>query len=87
MIRTLTRRLLIFFLFLTLASCAIVQEQTTAEPETSKAQAVWAAEQKKRAQVKIWEVRGRLGVQTETNGGSMDIIWKQSDEDFSIRLL
>jgi len=66
---------------LIIASCATVKEQTTIEP------AGWVAEQKKRAQIKTWEIRGRLGVQTENNGGTMDIIWKQSDQDYSIRLI
>lgn len=64
-----------------LASCATVREQTITEP------ADWLAEQQKRQQIKIWEIRGRLGVQTESNGGSMDIIWKQSEEAFLIRLI
>jgi outer membrane lipoprotein LolB len=40
-----------------------------------------------RQSIKNWEIRGRLGVQTETNGGSMDIIWKQSGQEYSIRLI
>lgn len=66
---------------LVLASCAAVKETVITEP------AGWHAEILKRQQIKIWEIRGRLGVQTESNGGSMDIIWKQSEEEFSIRLI
>lgn len=66
---------------LLLVSCATVKQQITTEP------AAWAAEQQKRQQIKNWEIRGRLGVQTETNGGSMDIIWKNADQDYSIRLI
>ena len=40
-----------------------------------------------RAQITTWEIRGRLGVQTETTGGTLDIIWKNADEDYSIRLI
>ena len=64
-----------------LASCATVKEQVTTEP------AGWMAEQQKRQQIKSWEIRGRLGVQTENDGGTLDIIWKQSELDFSIRLI
>ena len=64
-----------------LASCATVKEQVTTEP------AGWMAEQQKRQQIKSWEIRGRLGVQTENDGGTLDIIWKQSEQDFSIRLI
>ena len=66
---------------LTLVSCASLKEHTTTESVD------WLAEQQKRQQIKIWEIRGRLGVQTEDNGGSMDIIWKQSEQEFSIRLI
>ena len=45
------------------------------------------AEQQKRQQISNWEIRGRLGVQTETTGGSLDIIWKNADQDYSIRLI
>jgi len=64
-----------------LASCATVKELVTTEP------AGWVAEQQKRQQIKSWEIRGRLGVQTENDGGTLDIIWKQSEQDFSIRLI
>lgn len=87
MIRFISIRLLICLVFVTLVSCATVKQQAATKPEVSVVEVAWVAEQKKREQIKIWEVRGRLGVQTETNGGSMDIIWKQSGEDFSIRLI
>lgn len=81
MFQNFTSRLVVCLLCLIIASCATVKEQTTIEP------AGWMAEQKMRAQIKTWEIRGRLGVQTENNGGTMDIIWKQSDQDYSIRLI
>ena len=81
MIRRLLFPLIVSLASLMLASCAMVGQQVITEP------AGWAADQEKRQQIKIWEIRGRLGVQTENNGGTMDIIWKQSDEEFSIRLI
>ena len=66
---------------LLLASCAAIQEQVKTEP------AGWTAEQQKRQQIKNWEIRGRLGVQTEKTGGSMDLIWKQAAQDYSIHLI
>jgi len=71
----------ISLVLLMLASCATVKEQITTEP------AGWVAEQHKRQQIKNWEIRGRLGVQTENDGGTLDIIWKQAEQDFSIRLI
>ena len=76
-----TSRLVMCLLCLIIASCATVKEQITTEP------AGWVAEQQIRQQIKAWEIRGRLGVQTESTGGTLDIIWKQSDEDYSIRLI
>lgn len=81
MIRHLSFSLAISLALLMLASCATVKEQTSTEP------AGWMAEQQMRQQIKSWEIRGRLGVQTENNGGTLDIIWKQAEQDFSIRLI
>ncbi len=81
MFRNFTSRLAVCLLCLIVASCATVKEQTTIEP------AGWVAEQQIRQQIKAWEIRGSLGVQTESNGGTLDIIWKQSDDDYSIRLM
>ena len=81
MFQNFTSRLAACLLCFIIASCATVKEQTTIEP------AAWVAEQQKRQQVNNWEIRGRLGVQTENNGGTMDIIWKNADQDYSIRLI
>lgn len=59
----------------------MVKEKSSLQPEG------WLEQQEQRQQIKIWEVRGRLGVQTQTTGGSMDLIWKQSGEDYTIRLI
>lgn len=81
MIHRLLFPLIVSLTSLMLTSCATVGQRVITEPVG------WAADQEKRQQIKIWEIRGRLGVQTENNGGTMDIIWKQSDEAFSIRLI
>lgn len=74
-------RLIFALICLTLASCTMVKEKTSLQPVG------WQGQQEQRQQIKIWEVRGRLGVQTQTTGGSMDLIWKQSGEDYKIRLI
>lgn len=81
MIRRLLFPIVVALTCLILTSCATIKQQVRTEP------ADWLAEQQKRQQIKIWEIRGRLGVQTESNGGTMDIIWKQSGQGFSIRLI
>lgn len=70
-----------------LVSCASLKEQAEKEIPAVSEPVSWQAEKQKRQQVKVWEIRGRLGLQTEHNGGTMDIIWKQSGDDFTIRLI
>lgn len=74
---------------LVLASCATVKQQQVVEKEQPAVSEPvgWSVEQQKRQQIKSWEIRGRLGLQTEDNGGTMDLIWKQSVDEFSIRLM
>jgi outer membrane lipoprotein LolB len=86
MIRQYTFHLACSLTCLMLASCATFKEQATAE-QLKKEPVAWAKEQQTRQQIKAWEIRGRIGVQTENNGGSMDIIWKQADEEYTIRLI
>lgn len=86
MIRYYLSKLIISFALLLLASCAAITDKTELE-ETNIEPAGWALEKQKREQITDWEIRGRLGVQTETNGGTMDVFWKQSEQDFSIRFI
>ena len=77
---------------LALSSCAVIEEKAAVEPvikpeSPTKPVNKWVEEQKKRQAIQMWEVRGRLGVQTEKTGGSSDIIWKQSEKDYSIHLI
>lgn len=64
-----------------LSGCTVVPEKVVTEPAT------WAAEQQLRRQIDNWEIRGRLGVQMTHNGGSMDIVWQQAEQDYSIHLI
>ncbi len=82
MIRRLFFSLVTGLALLMLASCATVREQTTTQEPAG-----WQAAQQKRQQIKNWEIRGRLGIQTENDAGTLDIIWKQAEQDFSIRLI
>lgn len=72
---------------LMLVSCASVIEQTEEDTPVARQPAGWQAEKKKRQQVHIWEIRGRLGLQTDKTGGTMDIIWKQAGDDYTIHLI
>lgn len=70
-----------------LVSCASITEQPEKQAPAPSEPAGWSAEKRTRQQIENWEIRGRLGVQTEHTGGTMDIIWKQSGDDFTIRLM
>ena len=87
MSRHITFPLAITLVCLMLVSCATVTEQAETEAPVAKQPAGWVAERAKRQQVINWEIRGRLGLQTEKTGGSMDIIWKQAGDDFTIHLI
>ncbi len=87
MSRHITFPLAITLVCLMLVSCATVTEQAETEAPVVKQPAGWVAEKVQRQQVSNWEIRGRLGLQTEKTGGSMDIIWKQAGEDYTIRLI
>lgn len=75
------RHLVMAFACLMLSSCAIIYEKISVEPVD------WLDQQSQRKQIENWEIRGRLGVQTQTKGGSVDVIWKQSGQDYTIRLI
>lgn len=79
------RNILFYFLTsvfcITLASCAAIKERTTTAP------AGWLEQQQQRQKIKSWNIRGRLGVQTKDTGGSVDLIWKQSASDYTMRLI
>lgn len=47
----------------------------------------WETKQLERQLINAWSIEGKLGIQTETNGGSFDLYWLQNDDQFNIRLL
>jgi outer membrane lipoprotein LolB len=64
-----------------LAACSYLPELTTTMPEN------WQDTLAHRHQIGSWKLQGRLGVQTEDNGGSLDLFWDQKDDSYSIRLI
>ena len=72
---------------LSLASCASMNQIVEEKKQLDKVPVNWVGEQEQRRNISKWEVRGRLGVQSEYNGGSLDIIWKQAGDNFSMRLI
>jgi outer membrane lipoprotein LolB len=70
-----------FSLILLLASCASLTEQVTQSP------ADWEQRLQHNKQINDWTIKARLGVQTETEGGSFDVFWQQLAEAYEIRLI
>ena len=71
-------------------SCSSIQQQPVDVAPLKRVSDVpegWQQQQSQRLKIENWEIRGRIGVQTKTNGGSMEIIWKQAQQSYSIRLI
>lgn len=75
------RYVLLYFLISILQSCASLSEQILQAP------ADWDARLQQLDQIDDWVIKARLGVQTETEGGSFDVFWQQADDAYEIRLI
>ena len=81
------RRIAVMRLFITcllistLASCATVSEQVFESP------ADWDSRQQHNQQLTHWSIKARLGVQSETDGGSFDVFWQQRADAYNVRLV
>lgn len=71
----------ILMLPMVLVSCSYLPELTSVMPDN------WHDTVASRQQVTSWKIQGRLGVQTEDDGGSLDLFWDQKGENYSIRLI
>ena len=79
--RSLARFLLLYLLISILAACASLTEQV-AEPPPD-----WEDRLQQLQQIDSWTIKARLGVQTETEGGSFDVFWHQQVDRYDIRLV
>ena len=73
-------------LLLVLGGCATHQKTTPAETLLSQValEQAWEQNQALAKNVLSWHVRGRAGVRTEEQSGSVTINWERSPEEFSI---
>lgn len=62
-------------------SCSYLTRATSQSPDN------WLQTVAQRQQLSSWKLAGRLGMQTETNGGSLDLFWNQQDDVYKIRLI
>lgn len=75
------RHFLIYALVSMLASCASVSQQVLQRP------ADWEQRLQHNKQINDWTIKARLGVQSETEGGSFDVFWQQLTDAYDIRLI
>jgi len=76
-----TRLVLTLLLPVLLTACSTLPELTTTTPVN------WHDTLEQRQQIGSWKIQGRLGVQTEDDGGSLDLFWTQKNESYNIRLI
>jgi outer membrane lipoprotein LolB len=62
-------------------SCSYLPKATSQSPDN------WLQTVAQRQQLSSWKLTGRLGMQTENNGGSLDLFWNQNDDVYKIRLI
>lgn len=54
---------------------------------TTQAPADWQETLQHRKQIVSWKIQARLGIQTEDNGGSLDLFWNQQGDTYQIRMI
>ena len=79
--RSVARFLLLYLLISILGACASLTEQVVESP------ADWEDRLQQLQQIDNWTIKARLGVQTETEGGSFDVFWQQQADRYDIRLV
>ncbi len=78
------------FMLVFVTGCSEMQvapEEAIVKPAKPAVPVNWPRIKKQRQAIKSWELRGHLGIQTADNGGSLDLDWRQDDDDYVIRLL
>ena len=71
---------LMLMIFL-VASCGTLPKVTSLQPDG------WGDDVEQKNKIKQWNIKGRLGIQTEDNGGAFDLFWNQGKDKYTIRLI
>lgn len=66
---------------LLIQSCASLPELTNNKPDN------WGSLVAEKNIISTWKINGRLGLQTEDNGGTFDLFWNRNDDEYDIRLI
>jgi len=72
---------LVFLCLSIFAGCSTLLEYSSEKPLN------WEQTRAQREKISSWKLVGKLGVQTEDNGGSVDLFWTQKGENYKIRLI
>lgn len=75
------RRTLLSVLLVSVTACGSLPERSAIIPDG------WNETLAQKNQIMSWKLQGRLGVQTEAQGGAMDLFWLQHDDAYNIRLI
>ena len=75
------RRVMLVTLLTAQFSCSYLPKTTSQIPDN------WSQTVAQRQQILSWKLSGRLAMQTENNGGSLDLFWSQQDDIYKIRLI
>ena len=67
-----------------LSACAGPQKKSSAPPDNH----LWQQHRAQMAAISQWDVRGRVSISTDTNGGQADLFWnQQNSQNYDIRLV
>ncbi|MCW8955436.1 MAG: lipoprotein insertase outer membrane protein LolB [Gammaproteobacteria bacterium] len=61
-----------------LSACAVPTKSTTRPPDEQR----WQTHLQQMSAVIAWDIRGRVAIQTEDNGGQADLFWRQQTPDY-----
>ena len=64
-----------------IAGCSTLPETTSVQPVD------WEIAVEQKNKIKRWDIKGRLGIQTQDNGGTFDLFWNQGKDKYTIRLI
>lgn len=74
----------ILILAILLSACAAPGKRSTQPPDEQQ----WQSHLQQMSEVTAWDIRGRIAVQSEDNGGQADLFWYQLNQDhYDIKLV
>lgn len=77
-------RILFLLLVGLLPACTPVIKTVSTPPDQQQ----WQQHLKLVSHINSWDLSGRIGIETENNGGQLDIFWQQQQDDyFDIRMV